>query len=118
VWVQVYLGPSLDGLREGQLPHAFEAEHRSCPHRNLDLLQIVSGPTLLGSVRCYTSPVLPAEATSRGLLESPRERERHQPCASSTAFLQDPTDIRVNLHRGWTDALLASSSTLGTMLRL
>lgn len=60
VGMQIHWGPSLAGLVEGCLPPAFEAEHRSWPDDGLDLLQLVSGPTILGSVRCSNAPLLPA----------------------------------------------------------
>jgi len=41
----------LDGLQPGELPPSFEAEERSHPDLSDDLLHLVSGRTLLGSVR-------------------------------------------------------------------
>ena len=51
---QAYYGPSLEGLPHGWLPPAFEAE--ACVHAHGDLLHLVSGRTLLGTVRVLRSP--------------------------------------------------------------
>lgn len=56
---QVYFGPDISQVPPEHLPPAFEAEHRSHPLA-ADLLQLVSGQTLLGSVRCAQQPALPA----------------------------------------------------------
>ena len=51
---KAYFGPDLSHLGRGELPAAFEAEHRSewrAASDTPDVLQIVSGQTLLGSVR-------------------------------------------------------------------
>lgn len=46
-----YLGPSLDHLSSGELPRCFEAEERASSHISGDVLHVVSGRTLLGTVR-------------------------------------------------------------------
>eukprot|EP00892_Ulva_mutabilis_P005170 jgi/Ulvmu1/3024/UM015_0064.1 len=56
---QVYYGPDISHVPAQHLPPAFEAEHRSHPLA-ADLLQLVSGRTLLGSVRCTQQATLPA----------------------------------------------------------
>lgn len=54
---QAYFGPPLDGLAAGELPVAFEAEHRTLPGVG-SLLQVVSGQTLLGEVQLHALPRL------------------------------------------------------------
>lgn len=76
--MQACCGPSLEGLAEGHLPPAFEAEHRSWASDSLDLLQIVSGLTLLGSVRCCEKALLPAAESCHQLLQDPQEHGEHK----------------------------------------
>ena len=54
---QAYFGPPLDHLAAGELPVAFEAEHRTLPDMG-SLLQIVSGQTVLGEVQVHMLPQL------------------------------------------------------------
>lgn len=59
--------PRLD-LRPGELPRCFEAELRRAPAASRQLLQLVSGRTLLGAVRVRVSAWVGAERRGEGLL--------------------------------------------------
>jgi hypothetical protein len=61
---QAYFGPSLEGLPAGHLPPAFEADHRSLPGAG-DVLQIVSGQTVLAGVRGPQHGQLAADASAQ-----------------------------------------------------
>ena len=74
---QAYFGPSLAGLPAGCLPAAFEADHRGTPDACADLLQIVSGRTVMGAVREARQVQLPGgqAATAPASLA-----DQHQSC--------------------------------------
>ena len=73
---KAYYGPSLHDLPVGHLPPAFEADHRSMPGAG-DVLQIVSGQTVLASVREARQAQLCGYAEARAGQTHPQQLAQH-----------------------------------------
>lgn len=89
-----YLGPRLT-LNPGDLPAQFEGEERSQPGLG-DLLQLVSGRTLLGRVQVRQSALLQGGLTQQDMLHQPQAGQRTLGTATGESTHRRSRDAHAN----------------------